>query len=50
MPTFIEEAERQMNEDEVPAEDRILFISETAYATLKGEDVKELQAPYLLLP
>ena len=50
VPTFIEEAERQMNEDEVPAEDRILFISETAYATLKGEDVKELQAPYLLLP
>ena len=37
VPTFIEEAERQMNEDEVPAEGRILFISETAYAGLKAK-------------
>lgn len=37
VPTFIEEAERQMNEDEVPVEGRILFISETAYAGLKAK-------------
>lgn len=37
VPTFIEEAERQMNEDEVPVEGRILFISETAYAALKAK-------------
>lgn len=37
VPTFIEEAERQMNEDEVPSEGRILFISETAYAALKAK-------------
>lgn len=37
VPTFIEEAERQMNEDEVPMEGRILFISETAYAGLKAK-------------
>ena len=32
VPGLIEEAERQMNEDEVPYEGRLLFISETAYA------------------
>ena len=37
VPTLIEEAERQMNEDEVPVEGRILFISETAYAALKAK-------------
>jgi hypothetical protein len=37
VPTFIEEAERQMNEDEVPVEGRILFISETAYVGLKAK-------------
>lgn len=37
VPTFIEDAERQMNEDEVPVEGRLLFISETAYAALKAK-------------
>lgn len=37
LPAFIEEAERQMNEDEVPTEGRILFISETAYAALRAK-------------
>lgn len=34
MPNLIAEAEREMNENEVPVEGRILFISETAYAAL----------------
>lgn len=37
LPALIEAAEMQMNEDEVPAEGRILFISETAYAGLKAK-------------
>lgn len=37
VPVLIEEAERQMNEDEVPVEGRILFISETCYAGLKAK-------------
>lgn len=34
---LIDEGERQMNEDEVPQEGRILFISEGAYAGLKAK-------------
>ena len=37
VPALIEEAERQMNEDEVPVEGRLLFISETAYAGLRDK-------------
>lgn len=37
VPGLIEEAEKQMNEDEVPEEGRILFISETAYAGAKAK-------------
>lgn len=37
VPSLIEEAERSMNENEVPQEGRILFISETAYAGLKNK-------------
>jgi hypothetical protein len=37
VPDLIEEAERQMNEDEVPYEGRLLFISETAYAGLRNK-------------
>lgn len=37
VPGLIEEAERQMNEDEVPYEGRLLFISETAYAGLRNK-------------
>lgn len=33
---YIDEAERAMNEQEVPNEGRILFISETAYAALRA--------------
>lgn len=37
VPSLIEEAERSMNENEVPQEGRILFISETAYAGMKNK-------------
>jgi len=37
VPGFIDEAERAMNEAEVPTEGRILFISETAYAGLRAK-------------
>lgn len=37
VPGFITEAERAMNEDEVPKEGRILFISESAYAGLRSK-------------
>lgn len=37
VPALIDEGERQMNEDEVPQEGRILFISESAYAGLKAK-------------
>jgi len=40
VPGFVDEAERQMNEDEVPVEGRILFISETAYAGLKAKTTR----------
>lgn len=43
VPDLIDEAQRQMNEDEVPQEGRILFISETAYAGLKNKVVREIQ-------
>lgn len=34
IPKLLAEAQREMNENEVPVEGRILFISETAYAAL----------------
>ena len=37
VPGLINAAEMQMNEDEVPQEGRILFISETAYAGLRAK-------------
>lgn len=37
VPALVEEAERSMNENEVPQEGRILFISETAYAGLRNK-------------
>ena len=37
VPSLIEEAERSINENEVPQEGRILFISETAYAGMKNK-------------
>lgn len=37
VPDLINEAEQSMNENEVPEEGRILFISETAYAGLKDK-------------
>lgn len=37
VPGLIDEGERAMNEDEVPVEGRILFISETAYAGLRAK-------------
>ena len=35
--SLVDEAERSMNENEVPGENRILFISETAYAALRNK-------------
>ena len=35
--SLVDEAERSMNEHEVPGEGRILFISETAYAALRNK-------------
>ena len=43
VPTLVDEAERSMNENEVPVEGRILFISETAYAGLKAKIVRTVQ-------
>lgn len=37
VPGLVDEGERQMNEDEVPLEGRLLFISESAYAGLKAK-------------
>lgn len=37
VPALVEEAERSMNENEVPQEGRILFISESAYAGLRNK-------------
>lgn len=37
VPALVDEGERQMNEDEVPQEGRILFISESAYAGLRAK-------------
>lgn len=42
VPDLIDEAERQMNEDEVPTDGRILFISETAYAGLRNKVTREV--------
>lgn len=39
---LIDEAERQMNEDEVPTEGRLLFISETAYAGLRAKVTRQV--------
>ena len=43
VPGLIDEAEREMNEAEVPTEGRILFISETAYAGLKAKVTRSVQ-------
>lgn len=43
VPGLIDEAEREMNEAEVPTEGRILFISETAYAGLKAKVIRSVQ-------
>ena len=40
VPGLIDDAEKDMNEAEVPQEGRILFISETAYAGLKAKVVR----------
>lgn len=37
VPGLIDEAERSMNENEVPVEGRMLFISESAYAGLRSK-------------
>lgn len=37
VPSLIDEAERSMNENEVPVEGRLLFISETAYAAMRNK-------------
>jgi len=42
VPSLIDTAEKQMNEDEAPAEGRVLFISETAYAGLKAKITRTL--------
>lgn len=39
---LIDDAEAKMNEDEVPVEGRILYISETAYKQLKGNITRTL--------
>ena len=43
VPGLIDTAETQMNEEEVPGEGRILFISETAYAGLRAKIVRSVQ-------
>lgn len=42
VPALVDEADRQMNEDEVPSEGRILFISETAYAGLRAKTTRTI--------
>lgn len=42
VPNLINTAEMHMNEEEVPAEGRILFISETAYAGLREKIVRSV--------
>lgn len=37
VPALVDEAERSMNENEVPTEGRLLFISESAYAGLRAK-------------
>lgn len=43
VPSLINEAERSMNENEVPVEGRILFISESAYAGLRAKIERVVQ-------
>lgn len=43
VPGLVDEAERSMNENEVPTEGRILFISETAYAGLRAKIERQVQ-------
>lgn len=42
VPALIDEATRSMNENEVPNEGRLLFISETAYAGLQNKITREV--------
>ena len=41
--SLIDTGEMQMNEEEIPGEGRILFISETAYAGLRAKIVRSVQ-------
>ena len=43
VPGLVDTAEMAMNEAEVPEEGRILFISETAYAGLKGKITRSVE-------
>lgn len=43
VPALINEAERQLNEDGVPYEGRILFISESAYAGLQAKITRTIE-------
>lgn len=43
VPSLINAAEKDMNEAEVPYENRLLFISETAYAGLREKIVRTVQ-------
>jgi len=43
VPALVDEAERSMNENEVPVEGRILFISENAYAGLRAKITRSVQ-------
>lgn len=43
VPGLVDEAERSMNENEVPTEGRLLFISESAYAGLRAKIVRQVQ-------
>lgn len=40
VPGLIDEAERSMNENEVPVDGRMLFISESAYAGLRSKETR----------
>lgn len=43
VPALVDEAERSMNENEVPVDGRVLFISETAYAGLRAKITRTVQ-------
>lgn len=43
VPALVDEAERSMNENEVPTEGRLLFISESAYAGLRAKITRSVE-------